>query len=258
MFELTDKVALVTGGASGIGESICRSFARQGAQVVILDVKEDAGKALDAELQDAGQHAAFQFCDVTQQATLKQSFAKLYDTYGRLDILVNNAGIAHIGTAESTSEADFDRIYAVNVKGVYNCIHAALPLMRKQGGGNIINMASVAAMVGIQERFAYSTSKRAVLTMTYEVAKDYVKENIRCNSISPARVHTPFVDGYLAKTYPGREQEMYEVLAQTQPIGRMGTPDEVAALAVYLASDEAAFITGTNFPIDGGFVTLNT
>ncbi|HLR25359.1 MAG TPA: SDR family oxidoreductase, partial [Fodinibius sp.] len=166
-------------------------------------------------------------------------------------------GVAHIGNVEDTSEQDFDRIYSVNVKGVYNCIHATIGRMVEQGGGVILNMASIASVVGIDDRFAYSMSKGAVLTMTLSVAKDYIGDNIRCNCISPARIHTPFVDGFLKENYPGREQEMFDQLSQTQPIGRMGKPEEVASLVLYLCSDQAGFITGTNYPIDGGFIDLN-
>ncbi|MCL4155981.1 UNVERIFIED_CONTAM: hypothetical protein GTU68_014407, partial [Idotea baltica] len=176
---------------------------------------------------------------------------------GGIDILVNNAGVAHVGNLEGTSEADLDRIYAVNIKGVYNGMFACIPHM-KDKGGVILNLASVASSVGIADRFAYSMSKGAVLTMTLSVAKDYVSHNIRCNSISPGRVHTPFVDGFIAKNYPGKEEEMFEKLSATQPIGRMGQPQEIADLALFLCSDQAAFITGTDYPIDGGFIKLNT
>ena len=171
--------------------------------------------------------------------------------------MVNNAGIAHVGTVESTEEADFDRLYSVNVKGIFNCIKACIPLMKKAGKGSILNMGSVAASVGIKDRFAYSMTKGAVLSMTYSIAKDYLASNIRCNSISPARVHTPFVEGFIKKNYPGQEDEMFEKLSKTQPIGRMGTPIEIASLALFLCSDEAGFITGTDYPIDGGFIKLN-
>jgi NAD(P)-dependent dehydrogenase (short-subunit alcohol dehydrogenase family) len=181
-----------------------------------------------------------------------------FEKIGPHDILINNAGIAHIGKAGTTNEEDFDRIVNVNVKGVYNCLFASIPLMKKKGGGVILNMASVAAWVGIPERFAYSMAKGAVAAMTLSVAKDYIDENIRCNSISPGRVHTPFVDGFLKKNYPGKEEEMFEKLSKTQPIGRMARPEEIAALALYLCSDEASFITGTDYPIDGGFLKLNT
>ena len=178
------------------------------------------------------------------------------DPVDTIAILVNNAGIAHVGNVENTEEKDFDNIIDVNVKGVYNCIYATVPFM-KQKGGVIINMASIAATVGINDRFVYSASKGATLAMTYSVAKDYLNEGIRCNSISPARIHTPFVDGFIKKNYPGQEEEIFEKLSKTQPIGRMGTPEEVGDLAVFLCSDEASFITGTDFPIDGGFIKLN-
>ncbi len=258
LFDLTQKVAIVTGGASGIGKSISIRFAAQRANVQIIDINEDAGQQLVRHIVAEGGKATFHHCNITVQSDVIALFDQIYQREGSLDILVNNAGIAHIGNVETTTEEDFDRVFAVNVKGVYNCLKGAIPHMKTQGKGNIINMASVASELGIFERFAYSSSKGAVLTMTYSVAKDYLDYNIRCNSVAPARVHTPFVDGYLARTYPGREEEMYEVLSQTQPIGRMGKPDEIANLVLYLASDEAAFITGTNFPIDGGFIKLNT
>jgi NAD(P)-dependent dehydrogenase (short-subunit alcohol dehydrogenase family) len=159
---------------------------------------------------------------------------------------------------ENTAEEDFDRVYQINIKGVYNVMHSVIQYMKVQGGGVILNLASVAAGLGLSDRFAYSMSKGAVVSMTLSVAKDYIDQNIRCNCISPARVHTAFVDGFLAKNYPGREQEMFEKLSKTQPIGRMGKPSEIATLALYLCSDEAAFVTGTNYPIDGGFIKLNT
>ena len=188
----------------------------------------------------------------------QQQVTTLFAGLPRIDILVNSAGVSHIGTAESTSEADFDRLYNVNVKGVYNCLHAAIPVMKKNKGGVILNMCSIAATVGLSDRFAYSMTKGAVYSMTFSVAKDYIRENIRCNCISPARVHTPFVDGFLKKNYPGKEQEMFEKLSKTQPIGRMARPEEIAGLILYLCSDEASFITGCDYPIDGGFIKLNT
>jgi NAD(P)-dependent dehydrogenase (short-subunit alcohol dehydrogenase family) len=188
----------------------------------------------------------------------QQEVIKCFEKIGNIHLLINNAGVAHVGNAETTSEEDFDRIISVNVKGVYNCIYAAIPQLRKSAGGVILNMASIAAMLGIADRFVYSTSKGAIMAMTLSVAKDYIHENIRCNSISPARVHTPFVDGFISKNYPGKEKEMFEKLSRTQPIGRMGKPEEIAALALYLCSDEASFITGCDYPIDGGFLKLNS
>ncbi|WBS05290.1 glucose 1-dehydrogenase [Pseudoduganella sp. SL102] len=254
MFELNDKKAVITGAGSGIGKAIARLFAARGATVHVLDVAEDAAREVVQEIRRDGGSATAHACNVAAQADVLATFAAI----GPLDILVNNAGIAHIGKADTTAEADFDRVMAVNVKGVYNCLHAAIPRLRENGGGVILNMASVAAWVAVADRFAYSTGKGAVMAMTLSVAKDYLADRIRCNSISPGRVHTPFVDGFLAKNYPGREAEMFEKLSKTQPIGRMARPDEVAALALYLCSDEASFITGTDYPIDGGFITLNT
>jgi len=257
-FALTNKTALVTGGGSGIGESICRVFARAGARVFVLDINEAGARRVAGEIQTGGGQAGAIVGDVSLQADMARICEGIATAAGRLDILVNNAGIAHVGTLEDTSEEDLDRIYSVNIKGVYNGMMAAIPHMKRQQGGVILNMGSIASSLGLPGRFAYSMSKGAVLAMTYTVARDYIGYNIRCNSIAPARVHTPFVDGFLAKNYPGEEEEMFARLSKTQPIGRMGRPEEVAHLALYLCSDEAAFITGANYPIDGGFLSLNT
>lgn len=252
MFRLDHKTAVVTGGGSGIGKAISTLFARQGAAVHILDFDEKSAGEVAAALQTEGLQVTAHSCDVANEAQVAQVISAI----GTIDILVNNAGIAHVGNLEGTDAAAFDRLLNVNVKGVYHLLKAAVPLM-KEKGGSIINMASVAASVGIADRFAYTTTKGAVAAMTLSVAKDYLKNNIRCNSISPARVHTPFVDGFLAKNYPGKEAEMFARLEASQPIGRMGKPEEIAALALYLASDEAGFITGCDYPIDGGFIKLN-
>jgi 2-keto-3-deoxy-L-fuconate dehydrogenase len=257
MFDLSGKVAVITGGGSGIGEAISRLFAQQGADVHILELNTAQGEKVVAEILEAGGRASCHSCDVSDQKGTQDIFQSIMRKTGRIDISVNNAGIAHVGNVEGTSEEDFDRIYRVNVKGVYNSLHAVVPIFKQLGGGVILNMASIASLVGITDRFAYSMSKGAVLTMTYSIAKDYLNSHIRCNCIAPARIHTPFVDGFLSKNYPGKEQEMFEKLSKTQPIGRMGKPEEVAAMALYLCSEEASFITGTCFPIDGGFVTLN-
>jgi 2-keto-3-deoxy-L-fuconate dehydrogenase len=253
MFELTGKKAVVTGGGSGIGKAIAVLFARQGAHVHVVELSEDAAADTAAEIQAAGGQVNVYGCDVSQQPEVHSTFAAI----GPFDILVNNAGIAHVGNLENTSEDDLERVYQVNVKGAYNCLQAAVKAMKKQGGGAILNMASIAALVGLPDRFAYSMSKGAIHAMTLSVAKDYLGANIRCNSVSPARVHTPFVDGFIAKNYPGQEAAMFEKLSRTQPIGRMARPEEVAALALFLCSDEAGFITGCDYPIDGGFTTLN-
>ena len=254
MFSLKGKKAIVTGGGSGIGKAIAVLFAQQGAEVHIIELSlENSTDVLD-EIKSIGGTAVAHACNVANQQ-------EVIDTFGKIDnfnILVNNAGIAHIGKADTTLEADFDRVINVNVKGVYNCVYAAIPLLRKLGGGVILNMASIAATLGLPDRFAYSTAKGAVISMTLSVARDYIGENIRCNSISPARVHTPFVDGFIAKNYAGKEKEMFEKLSKSQPIGRMAQPNEIAALALYLCSEEASFITGCDYPIDGGFVKLNT
>ncbi len=253
MFSLKEKIAAVTGAGSGIGRSIAEVFARQGASIHVIDLnKANADDTVNAITQ-AGGKAFVHAVDVSDQQQVKMIFEKI----GRLDILVNCAGIAHIGRADTTSAEDFEKVFDVNVKGTYNCLHEAIPVFKQQGGGVILNVASIAALVGIPDRFAYSMSKGAVYAMTLSVAKDYLHDHIRCNSISPARVHTAFVDGFLSKNYPGKEEEMFQQLSKSQPIGRMGTTDEVAALALYLCSDEASFISGNDYPIDGGFVKLN-
>ncbi|MFT7435558.1 MAG: 2-keto-3-deoxy-L-fuconate dehydrogenase [Psychromonas sp.] len=257
MFRLDNKVAVVTGGASGIGLEISRNFAKQGAIVHIFELNMDLAEREADLIIASGGIAYCHRVDVSKQSIVEKAIDKIR-LVQPIDILVNNAGISHIGTVESTLEEDLDKIYNVNIKGVYNCIHCLLPHFMNNGGGVIINMASVAASIGLADRFAYSMSKAAVVNMTLQIAKDYVKDNIRCNSISPARIHTPFVDGFIKKTYPEKQEQIFEELSKTQPIGRMGKPAEVAALAVYLASDEASFTTGTDFPIDGGFIKLNT
>jgi NAD(P)-dependent dehydrogenase (short-subunit alcohol dehydrogenase family) len=258
IFNLKQKVALVTGGGDGIGKAISQILSEHGAIVYILDVNEEAAKTTAEKIIEKDNQAHFIKCDVSDQKKVKKHVKAIYDKEGKIDILVNNAGIAHIGTAENTSEDDFNRIIGVNINGVYNCVHSCIPFMKKTGGGVIINMASAASVIGLPDRFVYSLSKGAVTTMTYSIARDFVNDNIRCNCIAPGRVHTPFVDGYLKEHYPGQETEMFEKLSKTQPIGRMGNPSEIATLILYLCSDEASFITGSNYPIDGGFVTLNT
>ncbi len=253
MFDLTGKNAIVTGGGSGIGKAISTLFAKQGAVVHILELNAEAGEQTATEIEDAGGKAFVYSADVSNQQQILETFMKI----DKIDILVNNAGIAQIGKADTTEEADFERVFNINVKGAYNCLYATIPNMKANGGGVILNMASIAAVVGITDRFAYSMSKGAVFAMTLSVARDYLDDQIRCNSISPARIHTPFVDGFIAKNYAGREAEMFEKLSASQPIGRMGEPEEVAALALYLCSDEAGFVTGCDYPLDGGFIKLN-
>jgi 2-keto-3-deoxy-L-fuconate dehydrogenase len=253
MFRLDQKKAVVTGSGSGIGKAVALVFAKQGAAVVVADINEDAVNTTVDEITAAGGKATPLICNVTKQEEITAAFRALE----RIDILVNSAGISHVGNIEHTPEEDFDRLFNVNVKGIYNCMKAALPLMKENTKGVILNLASIANHVGLQDRFAYSMTKGAVFAMTLSVARDYIQNGIRCNCISPARVHTPFVDGFIKKNYPGKEQEMFDKLSRSQPIGRMAKPEEIANLILYLCSDEASFITGCDYPIDGGFINLN-
>jgi len=255
-FSLAEKAAVITGGASGIGLAIARRFAAHGAAIEILDLQPAALATAVAELRAAGHSAHGESCDVSDPASVDAAFTRILTRHERLHILVNNAGIAHVGNALTTTPEDFARIQRVNVNGVAHCTQAALRHMTAHGGGVILNLASTVAQMAIADRFAYATSKGAVLAMTYSIAKDFLAQGIRCNAILPGRVHTPFVDGFIAKNYPGREAEMFEKLSQAQPIGRMAQPDEVATAALFLCSAEASFITGGAYPVDGGTLTL--
>jgi len=250
--KLKNKKAFVTGAGSGIGQAIAIRFAEEGAQVFILDLNEAGGKETEAAIVATGGNASFHRLDVSDGEAVKQ----LFNDLGPADILVNNAGIASIGNVENTSPEEMDKIYAVNIKGPYNCLHAAIPGMKANGGGAILNMASIVSKIGIADRFAYSASKGAVFAMTLSVAKDYLKDGIRSNCLCPGRVHTAFVDAYLEKNYPDNKEEMFKKLSEFQPIGRMGKPEEIAALAVFLCSEEASFITGSAYDIDGGSILL--
>lgn len=255
-FRLDGKRAAVTGAASGIGRAIAIRFAHAGAEVILLDLNWDSanGVATEVASETSGGVSALS-CDVSDESSVRAAFDHIAVS-GNLDVLVNSAGVAHIGSILSTAPPDFDRLYRINVRGTYLAMQAAIPLMVERKAGVILNMASIAATCGLSDRFAYSMTKGAVLAMTLSVAKDCLPLNIRCNCISPARVHTPFVDGFVAGNYPGQETEMMRKLAAAQPIGRMGTPEEIAQLALFLASDAAGFITGTDYAIDGGFLTL--
>lgn len=256
MSELRNKVAIITGGGSGIGKSICELFAEAGATLHIVDSNGAAANSLASHLADSGHRATAHRCDIANHSEVANTIARIAEN-DRIDILVNNAGISHVGNLEKTTEDEMVRLFNVNVKGAYNCMHACISRMKEQRSGVILNIASIAGMIGLADRFAYSMTKGAVLAMTYSVAKDYLSYNIRCNSISPARIHTPFVDGYLEKNYPGKEKEVFEKLSLAQPIGRMGEPRDVALLAVFLCSDDASFVTGANFPLDGGTLNLS-
>lgn len=256
-FHLNHKRAVVTGAASGIGFAIARLFAAAGASVVVMDLNGEAAdaaaKTIVSEVPDAV--VTFAACDVSDEASVAAAFATILGA-GPIDVLVNSAGIAHIGSLLTTAPADFDRLFRVNVRGTYLCMKSAVEHMAVRKSGVILNIASIAATAGLSDRFAYSMTKGAVLSMTLSVAKDYIAQGIRCNCVSPARVHTPFVDNFVAKNYPGREEEMMKTLSAAQPIGRMGTPAEIAQLSLYLCSDAAGFITGSDLPIDGGFFNL--
>jgi 2-keto-3-deoxy-L-fuconate dehydrogenase len=257
MFQLTNKKAIITGAGSGIGKAMAKLFAAQGANVHIFDIDEKGAAQVVDEIHKAGGKASFHYVNVVDQEAITKAVEEVIKMETAIDILVNNAGVAHVGNADNTSETDLNRLYEINVKGVYNCLHAVLPYMKQQNKGVIVNMCSIAAWVGLTDRFAYSMTKGAVSGMTLSVAKDYIAYNIRCNSISPARVFTPFVEGFIAKNYPGKEDEMFEKLSKSQPIGRMASPDEVASLSLFLCSEEAGFITGCDYPLDGGFIKLN-
>ena len=252
--KLAGKTAIITGGGSGIGRAISLLFAKEGAFVHVLELNTAGTGELVDEIRSFGGEVAVHACDVSKQSDV----LAVVNGVGKVDVLVNNAGVAHVGNVENTTEEDFDRIYQVNIKGAYDVLHAVVPLMKARDGGAILNMASIAALVGLTDRFAYSMSKGAMFAMTLSIARDYLHHGIRCNSISPARVHTPFVDGFIAKNYPGKEAEMFETLSKSQPIGRMAQPSEIASLALFLCSDDAGFITGNDYPIDGGFIRLNS
>jgi 2-keto-3-deoxy-L-fuconate dehydrogenase len=255
--DLSGRVAVISGGASGIGKATAKRLALHGAHAWVLDIDDASAKAAAEEIVQAGGRASSVACNIADAQSVSTAFASIANQ-GSIDILVNCAGISHIGTIETTTVEDFDRIFRVNAQGIFLCMQAAIKTMLGQSsGGVILNLSSLVAIVGIPERFAYSASKGAVRAMTLSVAKDYLDKKIRCNCISPARVHTPFVDGYLKKNYPGKEKEMFAALEKTQPIGRMASPDEVAGLVVYLCSDLAGFLTGADIPFDGGVLNLH-
>lgn len=249
---IENPIVVVTGGGSGIGRATSIAMAAQGFDIRIFDLSpEGAEETLDL-VRGAGGTGAFSQVDVSDTESVRVAFSG----FPRLDALINNAGVAHVGNVLDATPEDIDRLYRINIRGVYHCLHFGLPVMLRHGGGSIVNLASIASKVGIPDRFAYSMTKGAVLSMTLSVARDFVDKGVRCNCVCPARVHTPFVDGFIAKTYPGQEAEMFAKLSAGQPIGRMGTPSEVASLIAYLCSPQASFITGSAYDIDGGFTLL--
>ncbi|MBL7700369.1 MAG: SDR family oxidoreductase [Chitinophagaceae bacterium] len=254
MFSLQNKIAVVTGAGSGIGKETALIFGKQGAEVFVIDLNEETAKNTANEIVKNGGRAHAKAVDVSDHEKVN----KLFSETGPVDILVNSAGVSHIGNIDNVSEEDFERLFRINVKGVFNCMKAAIPSMKKKKSGAIVNLASTASHIGLPERFAYTMTKGAVHAMTLSVARDYLNDGIRCNSVSPGRVHTSFVDGFIKKYYPGKEEEMFEKLSQFQPIGRMAQPSEIASIILFLCSDEASFATGTDYPIDGGTITLRT
>jgi 2-keto-3-deoxy-L-fuconate dehydrogenase len=251
MFSLKDKVALVTGAGSGIGKAIAQVFARAGARVFVADRDANGGAGTVSRITEAGGHAEFFQLDVANEAECEAARVAVHAKSGRLDVLVNNAGIGHVGTMLQTTGADMDRLYSVNVRGMFNVTKNFLPAMIERKRGVIINMASIGGVVAVRDRLAYTTTKFAVVGFTKALALDHALDGIRCNCICPGRVETPFVKARLAE-YPDPAQARRD-MESTQAIGRMAQPEEIAAAALYLASDEAAFVTGTDFIIDGGW-----
>ncbi len=251
VFHLNEKIALVTGAGSGIGAAIAETFAHAGAFVFVSDVNPQTGWAVVERIQGSGGKAGFLPLDVTREDDCAMVARVVLEQQGRLDILVNNAGIGSVGTLATTTGAEFDRIWSVNVRGVFNLSKAFLPSMLQRRRGNIINMASIGGVVAVRDRLAYSTSKFAVVGLTKNIALDHALDGIRCNCLCPGRVETPFVKARLQE-YPDPEQARRE-MSSTQAIGRLAQPEEIAAAALYLASDESSFVTGTDFIIDGGW-----
>lgn len=251
MFSLGNRITLVTGAASGIGAAIAETFARAGAHVYVADRDTKAGNETVARVKADKGSAEFIALDVSRESDCERAKKTVASTYGRLDVLVNNAGIGHVGTLLQTTGADLDRLYAVNVRGMFNVTKVFLPGMIERRQGVIVNLASIGGVVAVRDRLAYCTTKFAVVGFTKSLALDHAMQGIRANCICPGRVETPFVAARL-KEYPDPEKARQE-MASTQAVGRMAKPEEIAAAALYLASDESAFVTGSEFIIDGGW-----
>ena len=256
IFSLRGKTAVITGGASGIGLAIAKRFGCYGALIEVVDIDPDKIEAAVQSIRGLEGDAFGEVCDVGDSRSVHDLFDRIHHRRRGIDVLVNCAGVVHIGNALNTLPEDFERVQRVNVQGVANCSQAALRYMVEQQRGAILNLASTVSHFGLANRFAYTASKGAVLAMTYSIAKDFLPHGIRCNALLPGRIHTPLVDAFIAKNYAGQEAEMFEKLSKEQPIGRMGTPEEVAAAAHFLCSDDAGFITGSGYPVDGGVLTL--
>jgi NAD(P)-dependent dehydrogenase (short-subunit alcohol dehydrogenase family) len=251
VFRLDGKIALITGAGSGIGAAIAETFARAGAFVFVTDRDAASGRATTERIAAQNGQAAFLQLDVADETSCAAAARAVHQARNHLDILVNNAGIGHVGTLATTTGADLDRMYAVNVRGVFNVTKAFIAGMLERRSGNIINLASIGGVVAVRDRLAYCTTKFAVVGLTKCIALDHARQGIRCNAICPGRVETPFVTARL-KEYPD-PQKAYEEMTATQALGRMAKPEEIAAAALYLASDESAFVTGTAFLIEGGW-----
>ena len=251
MFDLSNKIALVTGAGSGIGAAIAMAFAAANARVFVTDRTGEAARATVSGMPGTSAAAVALPLDVTDESECARCAQQVLHDAGRLDILVNCAGVGHVGTIMQTDGRDLDRVYAVNVRGVFNVSKVFVPSMLQRRSGSIINIASVGGVVGIRDRLAYCTSKFAVVGLTKSMALDHARDGVRINCICPGRVETPFVAKRLAE-YPDPEQARREMTA-SQPVGRMGRPGEIAAAALYLAGDESAFVTGSALMIDGGW-----